>query len=89
MAAGTTADDLRVEFRPIDVAVPSAGMVHDDALTSRREGEEGLAISGGVKKFPIYADDGDISFGEGGGGLVAIFGVINAVARRLQGGAIG
>jgi hypothetical protein len=89
MAAGTAADDLGVELGPAGEAIPGAGMQHDDAFACGGEIEERFAIGGGVEEFAVHADDGGVGVGEFGGGLVAVFGVVDGEAGGFQRGDIG
>ena len=89
VAAGTAADDLGIDLRPAGEAIPGAGMQHDDAFACGGEVEEGFAIRGGVEEFAVHADDGGVGVCELGGGLIAVFGVVNGEAGGFERGDIG
>lgn len=89
VAASTATDDLGVEFGPAGEAIPGAGVEHDDAFACGGEVEERFAIGGGVEEFAVHADDGGVGVGKLGGGLVAVFGVVDGESGGFQRGDIG
>ena len=91
VTTGTTSYELGVKFRPLFVAIPGAGVMHDDTFAGGGECHQGLSIFWGIEKFSIYADQRHIGFAgsERFGGLVTVFRVVHAEARGLEECAIG
>ena len=64
-------------------------MKHDEPLARGCEIEERLAVLGRIEELPVDADDGHVGLADLGGGLIAIFRVVDAEAGGRERGAVG